>query len=169
MKKHIELIRFVAILLCCMAVMTGCKNQTEQSEEPAAEPAFDLATAKTEIIAANDVFEQRFMAKDSAGVANLYTTDGKFMMTGSPSIVGREAITSVMSGFINSGVNGLELTTIEVWGTEDLVTEEGEYTLSADDTPIDHGKYLVLWKRVDGQWLLCRDIFNSNMPQEQTE
>jgi len=26
------------------------------------------------------------------------------------------------------------------------------------------GKYIVVWKRVAGQWKLHRDIFNSNAP-----
>ena len=36
-------------------------------------------------------------------------------------------------------------------------------TETADGDHIDHGKYVVIWKRIEGEWKLHRDIFNSNM------
>jgi len=39
------------------------------------------------------------------------------------------------------------------------------YTLYlADGRVADTGKYIVVWKRVSGQWYLHRDIFNSSQP-----
>ncbi len=152
--------------MICFLSLVGCKDAAKQDTEAMAEPAFDLAVAKQEIIDANKEFMAKFNAADSVGVANLYTTDGKFMMHGAPAIVGRENITSTMAGFLNSGVSKVDLTTIDVWGTEDLVTEEGEFAIYAGDEQVDQGKYLVLWKKEDGKWYLFRDIFNSNLPQE---
>ncbi|WP_242095017.1 YybH family protein [Aestuariivivens sediminicola] len=163
MKTHVDLKTIVLLLVFSISFITGCKNQTEETPEITSEPAFDLTVAKAEIEAVNKIFEERFMAKDSTGVSNLYTSDAKFMMTGSPAIIGKKNIESVMSGFIKSGVTGLELKTIDVWGTENWITEEGEYTLFANENQIDQGKYLILWKNVDGQWLFFRDIFNSSV------
>lgn len=33
-----------------------------------------------------------------------------------------------------------------------------------DGTVADRGKYIVVWKRVGGKWLLHRDIWNTSMP-----
>lgn len=161
MKKTI--LTLICLGFLGITAFLGCKEAAKADEEAMAEPTFYLATAKEEIRAANKEFSTFFGSADSVGVANLYTTDGKFMMHGAPSIVGRESIASTMSGFINSGVSSVDLRTIEVWGTKDLVTEEGEYTLHAGDQQVDQGKYLVLWKKVDGKWYLFRDIFNSNL------
>ena len=68
-----------------------------------------------------------------------------------------------MSAIMNSGITGVDLRTIEVWGTENLITEEGELSLFVGDTEADQGKYIVLWKKEDGKWKLFRDIFNSNL------
>ena len=164
MKTLNNFIIFSTLLLLCITIMNGCKNQTEETKEVTPEPTFDLTIAKAEIVAANKTFADLFVAKDSAGIANLYTQDAKFMMNGSPSIVGREHIQSVMSGIINSGISSVDLITIDVWGTENLVTEEGEFALYAGENMVDEGKYLILWKKVDGKWHLFRDIFNSNLP-----
>ncbi|WP_242132094.1 YybH family protein [Aestuariivivens marinum] len=169
MKTLNNFIIFTTLLLLCITIVTGCKNQTEETKEVTPEPTFDLTIAKAEIVAANKTFADLFVAKDSAGIANLYTQDAKFMMNGSPAIVGREHIQSVISSIINSGVSSVDLITLDVWGTEDLVTEEGELALYVGENKVDEGKYLVLWKKVDGKWYLFRDIFNSNLPPAQSD
>lgn len=136
------------------------------ADEMAAEPTFDLETAKTEIVASNKEFMTLFAAGDSVGLANLYTQDAKFMMNGAPAISGKENIQSVLSGIMNSGVSGVDLRTIEVWGTQDLITEEGELSLFVGDDEVDQGKYLILWKKEDGKWHFFRDIFNSDLAPE---
>ncbi|GAF78655.1 unnamed protein product, partial [marine sediment metagenome] len=43
--------------------------------------------------------------------------------------------------------------------------EEGRYTLYAEGDQIaDQGKYIVTWKKEDGQWKLHRDIWNTSNP-----
>lgn len=162
MKRTTKLSSFVTLVVLSVFLITNCKNQTEEPHEVTPEPTFDLATAKAEIVAANDEFTKRFASKDSVGLSNLYTADGKIMMHGAPAIVGRENIQSAVAGFMNSGIT-VDLKTIDVWGTEDYITEEGQVTLYAEGNKVDECKYLVLWKKEDGKWLLYRDIFNSNL------
>jgi ketosteroid isomerase-like protein len=39
--------------------------------------------------------------------------------------------------------------------------------LSGDSGKVnDRGKYIVIWRKVGGQWKLYRDIFNTNMPEK---
>ena len=152
--------------------VSSCDNRAkepredEKMEAPVKKDTFDLETAKKEIIDANTEFAQLYAAGDSAAVANLYTQDAKFMMSGSPAIEGRKNIQSVLSGFMNSGIEKVDLRTIEVWGNKDLVVEEGELTLYRKGVEVDRGKYMVLWKKENGEWHLFRDIFNSNLSQE---
>ncbi|MEB8347067.1 hypothetical protein OO010_13490, partial [Flavobacteriaceae bacterium KMM 6898] len=85
---------------------------------------------------------------------------------GAPAVTGGKNIQSALSGIMNSGVTNINLTTIDVWGMENLITEEGEISLFVEDAEVYKGKYIVLWKKVDGKWKLFRDIFNSNLPAE---
>ena len=146
--------------------ITSCKETAKEMPETVIEPEFNLTAAKDEIIAANKEFMTLFAATDSVGIANLYTQDAKFMMNGAPAFSGKESIQSIISGVMNSGVSSVNLRTIDVWGTEDLLVEEGELSLFAGDTEADQGKYIVVWKNEEGKWKLFRDIFNSNLTPE---
>lgn len=163
MKKSTSHLALAAVVVLFVSFNTGCNDKAGEATDAAAS-TFNIATAKTEIIDANKEFAALFAAKDSVGLAGLYAQDAKFMMNGSPAISGRSNIQSVMSGIMNSGISRVDLVTVDVWGTENLVTEEGEVKLYAGDTEADQGKYLVLWKKEDGKWHLFRDIFNSNLP-----
>lgn len=153
--------------------IAGCNNQAKEpkeEEEVTQESTFDLSTAKQEIVDANKEYSRAFAAGDSAGVANLYTEDAKFMVSGAPAVKGRDNIQSTMANFRNSGITRVDLKTIDVWGSEGLVTEEGEFTIyNKDKDTVDKGKYLVLWKKKDGEWKLFRDIFNSDLSTENSD
>ena len=162
MKKSTEFLTFFFLAFFVFSI-SSCGNQTKEVEEVVAEPAFDINTAKSGIMASNKKFMSFFETKDSVGLSELYTEDGKFMMTGAPSFVGRSNIKSIVSGIMNSGISRAELNTTDVWGSENLVTEEGTYKLYAGDNVADEGKYLVLWKKENGKWFFYRDIFNSDL------
>jgi ketosteroid isomerase-like protein len=166
MKKSTNYLTLAVVTLLFVSSITSCNNKPEEDTERVVEPTFNLTTAKTEIVAANNEFMTFFAASDSVGLANLYSQDAKFMMTGAPAVSGRKNIQSVLSGIMNSGISSIDLITIDVWGTENLITEEGELSLLVGDTVVDQGKYIVLWKKEDGKWNLFRDIFNSNLATE---
>ncbi|MGH8455257.1 MAG: YybH family protein [Nevskiales bacterium] len=113
------------------------------------------------------VINQQFMtalaAGDGSAIAALYTEDGQLLPPASPPITGRQAIAGFWQGGINAGIKGASLKTTEAEGHGDTAHEVGEYRmLAADGSEIDAGKYIVLWKRVEGQWKLHRDIWNTN-------
>ncbi|MBK5214294.1 MAG: hypothetical protein JJE55_11615 [Flavobacteriaceae bacterium] len=86
------------------------------------------------------------------------------MNTGAPSVIGRANIQTAMSNIVKSGITGVDLRLENVYGTEDLLAEEGELTLFVGEDAVAVEKYIVLWKKEDGRWKLFRDIFNSNLP-----
>ena len=144
--------------LASATLLFSCKSENKQS--------FDLVTAQKEINEANSAFEEYVSKGDSVGLAtNSYTIDAKFMGPHSPSADGRAAITSAVSGIIKAGITGIKLTTKEIWGDENAITEEGSFELTIKDgTVVDTGKYLVLWKKEEGKWKLHRDMFSTNLP-----
>ena len=166
MKNSVKLFALMIIMLLFISSITSCNEKAEKTEEIIVEPTFNLTIAKTEIVDANKEFMELFAAIDSVGLSNLYSQDAKFMMNGAPAISGRKNIQSTISGIMKSGVSSVNLITIAVWGTENLVTEEGELSLFVADNQVDQGKYMVLWKKEEGKWKLFRDIFNSNLPAQ---
>lgn len=141
--------------------LVACESKTATETKP----AFNSEAAKKEIAAANLAFETAISKMDSVGISNLYATDAKWMNPNAPSVEGKVALVSSVGAIIRAGIGSAKLTTTEVWGDENFVTEEGVYLLNAKDgSQIDKGKYLVLWKRVDGKLMFYRDIFNSDLP-----
>ncbi|WP_439505797.1 YybH family protein [Sediminibacterium sp.] len=157
--KSINKLLVTSILMSTL--FFSCKDAS--SEEPAKIP-FNLAVAKTEIEAANQQTMDAFAKSDSVAIANMYTEDAKLMFTGMPAASGKAAIQSVFGGIIKSGVTKIELKTSEVWGNEDLLAEEGGVNIYVKDQIVGQEKFIVLWKKVNGQWKVFRDISNSNTP-----
>jgi ketosteroid isomerase-like protein len=137
----------------------ACKSSTETK------PAFNLEDAKKEIAEMNKRFEDAVLNSDSVAMVNLYTDDAKWMNPNAPSVIGKQALTSELSKLLNAGIGSAKLNTTDVWGDENFVTEEGNYVLNAKDgSQMDIGKYIVLWKRVDGKLMFFRDMFSSDLP-----
>ena len=152
--KPMKKILFSALIA---AGLFACISETK--------PTFDLTNAKKEIAAANLEITE-FLAKgDSVGVASVYSSDGAIMVSNVPSIKGRENLTAFWGGFIRSGAGAVSLTTSEIWGDENYITEEGVFEIKAkDNSSTQKGKYLVLWKKEDGKWKLHRDMSSSDSP-----
>ena len=91
-----------------------------------------------------------------------------------PAVEGTSNLTSFWGGFIK-GVGGvITLTTTEVWGDENLITEEGLFEIkSKEGAQLDKGKYIVLWKKEDGKWKsknlnnMIIDIIDKKIAQDQ--
>lgn len=142
------------------ATLFSCSTKSEIKSN------FDLNAVKAEIAISNKNFESYVSKGDSVGLAtNLYTIDAKLMAPNSESAVGRAQLTSALGEITKSGITGIKLTTAEIWGDENNITEEGTFDLNIKDgTVVDKGKYLVLWKKEDGKWKIHRDSFNSRLP-----
>lgn len=153
----------LAILLAS-AFIISCNNAENTGTNETGKPAFDLASAKREIEAVNKDFMDLVAKGDTIGIANLYTTDAKVMFDGAPAALGKRSIQTVFSQILNSGVTTVDLKTIDVFGTESLLAEEGAITVYVKDMVVAVEKSIVLWKKEDGKWKLFRDIANSNSP-----
>ncbi len=107
--------------------------------------------------------------KDAAATAAYYTEDGMLLPSGAPAAVGREAIAAAWGGLYQMPGFALTFaaTSITVAGSGDIAYDIGTYALGFDaegGRVEDVGKYVVAWKKVDGQWLVAADIFNSDGP-----
>ncbi len=125
------------------------------------------AELRNTIEAANEQFMAAFNEGDAAGVAALYTEDAQLMPDNSEILEGRDAIQAYWQGGMDAGIARVELDVLEVGGMGDTLYEVSTYTIYApDDTMIDRGKYIIIWRQEDGEWRIHRDIPNSSLPLE---
>jgi uncharacterized protein (TIGR02246 family) len=156
--KHIpRLSTFSPILL---ALLIGCAPQQIQDNTDEDRAAID---------ASNAIWGSAISNGDAAGIASRYTEDAQLMPPNSPAINGRTAIQDFFQGLLDAGLTvGLETTEVRsggdiAWeiGTAQIMTTAGQV--------VDEAKYIVVWTKVDGDWLMHRDIFNSNWPVPQAD
>jgi uncharacterized protein (TIGR02246 family) len=120
------------------------------------------------IVAANEAFMARFNSGDPAAVAALYTGTGQVLPPNGDFVTGQEAIQGFWQAVMDMGIKQAKLETGEVEAHGDTAIEVSTFTLRGGDGQLlDQGKYIVIWKREDGQWKLHRDIFNSSMSAAQ--
>ncbi|WP_300567234.1 nuclear transport factor 2 family protein [Flavobacterium sp.] len=152
------------ILMVALLAIFGCKNPEANATDNAVEK-FDLAAAKTSIEARSKIFAEALNKKDSVGLANCYTNDGKFMQPNDKTVSGRENIQKLFGQWMKSGMPQFSIKTIEVWGDENVLAAEEEWTFSdKDGKVVDTGKSIEVFKMEDGVWKLHRDCYNSDFP-----
>lgn len=123
------------------------------------------ATVREAISGANGHLMAAFAKGDAAGVAACYSADAQLLPQHSEEVSGRAAIQSYWQGAVDSGITGVRLETLEIYGEGEFATEVGRYVLHAGaESEADRGKYVVLWRREAGHYLVHRDIWTSSTP-----
>ena len=112
------------------------------------------------IEATNTGFVTDLLRGDAKALAERYTPDAAVMPPNSTAAVGTAAIEAFWAAAIEAGIEDAELTTTNVEVSGDLAYEDGEVSLTNADGKTTQQRYLVVWKRVGGEWKLHRDIWN---------
>ena len=105
--------------------------------------------------------------RDAAAAARIFTSDAKWMLPGFETITGREAIQMFWQAGLSSGiVERIAFARADVIGEGDgLLAETGTLsTFDANGKERDQSRYLIVWKREEGEWRIHRDIANSELP-----
>ena len=168
---RIRLILLAASALLISSCDTGKDNANGTSSEAAASTT---SAADEEAIRGQVVrWLQLIKSKDASAIAQMYTEDGAFMPPNATIGKGRSAIQQNWAGMMNT--SGFELTfapeQILVSSSGDMALDRGIYhlTVAPDGTKHnDTGKYVVVWRKVGGEWKAATDIINSDLPAGDT-
>jgi uncharacterized protein (TIGR02246 family) len=121
---------------------------------------------KDEIQAAQDRLADAVSARDAERAAALYTDDARLIPQGAPACEDRAAIAAFFAGAFNNGIVGARFVTEDVEGDDARASEVGRYELHAalpggERVLATEGRYLIVWRKVDGDWRMHRDMFNT--------
>jgi ketosteroid isomerase-like protein len=154
-----------ALLLASTLFAVAACSPTKAPDAAAAAP--DAAADVGKLKAAEEQWFAMYNKGDAKGIANLYAEDGIVLAGGVPAAVGKAAIleflkTDVASAqaakttdnageFNGSGVSG------------DLGWVSGAYHVSTPaGVTVDNGKYTTVFQRINGEWKIIRDTWNSD-------
>lgn len=109
-------------------------------------------------------FEQTFNRDDLAGCVALFTDDAQILPEQGPVISGKAEIEEFLKN---------QLTPVVLFDTQtelvlvrgDLAMEQGEFKVRdiRHGSDIELGKYVHIWRKMDGDWKLFRVIYNTNI------
>ena len=99
--------------------------------------------------------------------STLNTEQGQLLPPNADFMIGRQGIQAFWQGAMDAGIASAKIEVLEVEGHLDTAIEVSKYTLHAESgEELDAGKFIVIWKHVEGEWKLHRDIFNSSKPSQ---
>jgi uncharacterized protein (TIGR02246 family) len=166
MTKVLLLLSVTALLLpACQAREKPANDGAEVNSAAAVDAAGDEQAIRAQV----DHWLQLVKAKDASGIAEIYAEDGAVMPPNAPIAKGRAAIQQAWASMMRTP--GFDLTfnpeQIVISSSGDMALDRGTYALTAapaGTTQTDTGKYVVVWRKIGGDWKAVADIFNSNLP-----
>lgn len=64
---------------------------------------------------------------------------------------------------IHDSITNPGFVTTGIWGDNNMLIEQGTgYFAHADGKVLSSGRYLLIWKKEDGEWRIFRDTFFSD-------
>lgn len=163
-------IRLISLVASAMLV-SSCGGGKEAVSGSTTEAAASTNSAADEEAIRGQVARwlQLIKAKDAAAIAQMYAEDGAFMPSNAPIAKGRASIEQNWAAMM--ATPGFELNfapeQITVASSGDLALNRGTYRLAVapdGSKQVDTGKYVVVWKKVGGEWKAAADIINSDLP-----
>ena len=166
MTKSLFLLSVTALLL--PACQVGEKPANEAAAVNSA-AAVDTGADEQAIRGHVDRWQKLVKAKDAAAIAALYAEDGAVMPPNAPIGKGRASIQQTWASMMRTPGFDLTITPeqILVSSSGDMALDRGTYSLKVapeGTTQTDTGKYVVVWRKIGGEWKAAADIFNSDLP-----
>jgi len=162
--------RASCLLLLPAALLAACaRTKAAPSDTASATPTVNLAAEEKAIRDLDAQWASAVANKDTAAVSKFYATDGLYMAPNAQALGGRAGAQKGWSWMVTMKDAGLTFgpTKVVVAQSGDIAYDIGTYTfqMNGPKGPVeDKGKYLVVWKKQDGQWKVAADMFNSDMP-----
>ena len=136
---------------------------------PPATTASTPAADKEAVGAVNAAWFKAYNAHDVDAISALYADDAVLSAPGAPSARGaaaiKEAFRKDIAAATKAGIANNDGTSADVGVSGDLAWEWN--TFSATDKSgkvVERGKYVTLFERRNGKWVIIRDIWNSDGP-----
>lgn len=151
--------RWSSPLLLAGILAAGCAPA-----EPAA-PNVDLAAEEAAIRTRSQAVSAAEQRKDAAAAAAFYAEDVTVHPSGSPAVSGRAAFQEFFAGLMSQLPPDASLVSttgsITVAASGDMAVETGttQFTIGGTATA---GKYLVVWRKINGEWMVAALSWNED-------
>ena len=147
------------VSLIALSLLCGCSA-----------PRVDVAAATAALRTRSQGLQAAESAQNTDAALAFWAPDAIVQPAGSPQVQGRDAIRALYQSFFAGGqlkkLEGIP-SQLEVSAGGDLAYEYGVNRMvfaGPKGDLLDVGKYLLVWKRIDGQWDVVALSFTSDAP-----
>ena len=113
---------------------------------------------------ANRKLQDAFQQRNARAISALYTEDAMLLPPGSEPIEGAGCVAEFWEAVLQIGAKGFQIEPLEIDPQGATAIDLGRYTLHDDAGELfDRGQYIVIWKLIQGEWRIHRDIWNSSL------
>ena len=161
---HKHTIQYLLVIMLALPFLASCTTAP-----PPDTTAEDLQAIK----AIGKQFTDNFNYGNIAAIASRYSEEPKILPPNSQIIAEIEGIQAFFQGFYDVGARDLQLTVIDFNVNGDMAHSVGKFTFTIQpeegEAINESGKYVELWKRVNGSWKMITATWNSSVPLPTTE
>ena len=152
----------IAILFCACIILIGCTRA----------PKVDTLAEANAIRNLEDQWTVALQKSDTDKIISFFNTDAVAMKPNTPISIGLQAIRKEReSSFTDTTMlyrtYSSKIDTIEVSASGDLAYVRGTdriTTKTPNGLVDDMGKWVDIWKKINGEWKVVVNIWNSDMP-----
>jgi ketosteroid isomerase-like protein len=151
----------IGFLLFIIMISFSCKNT----------PVVDTQKEKDALLAIEKKWGEAARSADVSGMLSVYSPDAIIMQPDMPLIVEqqtyRKALESWITELVDPKAQKYTIDQVEISASGDLGFTRGtmNYQQETPDGIIDYtGKWLTIYKKIDGKWVVIVDIANSDNP-----
>ena len=154
--------------VAALTLAACAKTETPEQAQARMQAEADSVRPIVEAAAAN--WSRWTAAKQSDSIAQLYASDATVMPPNMPSVTGSAGVKAMLDTAFAAGAMTINFTLGSVTANGPIAVEHGTFRTSFTPTGASApatsgtGKYMTLWKRTDGQWLIAADIWNDDAP-----
>ena len=158
----------VALGIVAFAACNTADRAASDTSAVAAAPAADAAADEQAIRAVNPAWFKAHQAGDADALAAFYAEDAVLNPPGAAPVRGsaaiREAFSKELAAMAAAGLSQSAGANPEFEVSGDLGYEWNTYTVTdKSGKTVDTGKYLSVFGRRNGKWMIVRDIWNSDV------
>ncbi|HMJ46474.1 MAG TPA: hypothetical protein VK498_04050 [Ferruginibacter sp.] len=157
--------KYFLIISIASYLITSCKNNAATAGSASSAAPFDLSSLQKTINDKNNDFAKAFINGDNTAMVNHYTKDAKLFPPNANVVIGCDAIRLHVSNYLAYGIKEFHDETTALYGSEDNLIEEGNFVMGdGKGNVIEKAKYISVWRKIDGEWKVYSNMWNSSIP-----
>ena len=132
---------------------------------PAEPTPFDLDATRQLIARENERFTKAHLTGDIATIDAMFAPDATSYPPGAAAVTGIRALHDFTVEYLKAGLSEFREETTDFYGNAEYVVDAGTYVVTfGPDHVTERGKYMNVWKQVNGTWKVQSNMWNSDAP-----